>query len=115
VWSHRVSLALTTLAPQPPHSPTNVRRIPCSQRFDRIFRNEGVTGSNPVSSTEFPGQSSFLAASPLAGLTTLKSHTPEAAHKTPARSTSFLRGAFPRRLSPLHGRSRAPHDSGPKT
>ncbi len=27
-----------------------------SERFGRIFRNQGVTGSNPVSSTEHPGQ-----------------------------------------------------------
>jgi hypothetical protein len=29
-------------------------QTPWSERFDRIFRNEGVTGSNPVSSTDFP-------------------------------------------------------------
>ena len=27
-------------------------RFPWSERFDRIFRNEEVTGSNPVSSTK---------------------------------------------------------------
>jgi hypothetical protein len=34
-------------------------RNPWSERFDRIFRNEGITGSNPVSSTERPGQGVF--------------------------------------------------------
>ena len=52
----QVSLGLTTLAPQPPHKSVNAYRFLCSQRFDRIVRNEGVTGSNPVSSTEHPGQ-----------------------------------------------------------
>ena len=35
------------------------RRFPWSEEFDRIFRNEGVTGSNPVSSTECPDQGDF--------------------------------------------------------
>jgi hypothetical protein len=87
----KVSRCLTSLVPQVLHRPTNVCPFPWSERFDRIFRNEGVTGSNPVSSTD---QSSFLAASRLAGLMILKGHAPQAAHKTPARSTSFLARCF---------------------
>jgi len=49
--THLASHCLTSLAPQPPHRPAIECRFPWSQRFDRIFRNEGVTGSNPVSST----------------------------------------------------------------
>jgi hypothetical protein len=33
--------------------------FPLVRRFDRIFRNEGVRGSNPLSSTESPGQGEF--------------------------------------------------------
>ena len=47
-------LRLTTLAPQTRHRIVNARRFPWSQLFDRIFRNEGVTGSHPVSSTFSP-------------------------------------------------------------
>ena len=50
--SHHVSRHLTSLAPQPPHERTDRVQSTCSGRFDRIFRNEGVTGSNPVSSTQ---------------------------------------------------------------
>jgi hypothetical protein len=35
------------LTPQPPHRLTRARRFAWSEGFDRIFRNEGVTGSNP--------------------------------------------------------------------
>jgi len=44
-----VSLRLTPLVPQPPHSMVNGCRFPWSEGFERMFRNEGVTGSNPVS------------------------------------------------------------------
>jgi hypothetical protein len=54
---HVISHDLTSLAPQPPHGPVEERRPPWSDGFDRIVRNEGVTGSNPVSSTKHPGQS----------------------------------------------------------
>jgi len=37
----------------------NPSRFPWSEGFDHIFRNEGVTGSNPVSSTKDPGQGDF--------------------------------------------------------
>jgi hypothetical protein len=50
--AHAVSRRLTSLAPQPPHEAAHRYRSPWSQRFDRIFPNEGVTGSNPVSSTD---------------------------------------------------------------
>jgi hypothetical protein len=49
-----VSQSLTSLAPQPPHKGADGCRFPWSQPSDHIFRNEGVTGSNPVSSTDFP-------------------------------------------------------------
>jgi hypothetical protein len=52
----RVSRRLTPLVPQPRHRAANWSRFPRSERFDRMFRNEGVTGSNPVISTEPPGQ-----------------------------------------------------------
>ena len=51
-----ISPHLTSLAPQPAHQPALGCRFPWSEGFDRIFRNEGVTGSNPVSSTKRPGQ-----------------------------------------------------------
>jgi hypothetical protein len=44
--------ARATAAPQDPQMSLN----PWSGRFDCIFRNEEVTGSNPVSSTERPFQ-----------------------------------------------------------
>ena len=48
----RFSRRLTSLAPQ-----TRSRMVfPLVTAIDRIFRNEGVTGSNPVSSTKRPGQ-----------------------------------------------------------
>jgi len=49
-------VARPTDAPQVSHL---VLFPPWSQSFDRIFRNEGVTGSNPPSSTESPGQRDF--------------------------------------------------------
>jgi hypothetical protein len=48
--------ARPTTAPRPPHKTIMRRCFPWSGGFDCIFRNEGVTGSNPVSSTECPGQ-----------------------------------------------------------
>jgi len=48
---HFASQHLTSLAPHPLHKPTNGRRCPWSTAVDHIFRNEGATGSNPVSST----------------------------------------------------------------
>jgi hypothetical protein len=60
--SHHDSRPLTSLAPQPPHGTARTRRFPWSERFDHIFRNEGVTGSNPVSSTKRPGQGPFVVA-----------------------------------------------------
>ncbi len=44
-------LASAVIAPQPLNSAAKRRCFPWSEGFDRIFRNEGVTGSNPVSST----------------------------------------------------------------
>ena len=44
--------AFTTLVPQALHSPARACRFPWSEGFDCILRNEGVTGSNPVSSTD---------------------------------------------------------------
>jgi hypothetical protein len=58
--THDNSQHLTWLAPQPPHKPAYWQHCPWSDGFDRIFRNEGVTGSNPVSSTESPGQGPVL-------------------------------------------------------
>jgi len=60
VTSHYVSRCLTTFAPQPLHKPGTRSRFPWSEGFDRIFRNEGVTGSNPVSSTKTPWSGRFL-------------------------------------------------------
>ena len=57
--SHKVSLHLTSLGPQLPHKPVNRPYNSWSELFDRIFRNEGVTGSNPVSSTICPGRGHF--------------------------------------------------------
>jgi hypothetical protein len=54
--SDSVSHRLTSLAPQPRHKTLIERRFPWYRRFDLIFRNDEVTGSNPVSSTESPGQ-----------------------------------------------------------
>ena len=54
-----VSPRLTSLGPQLPHRPVDLERFPWSERFEHIFRNEGVTGSNPVSSTKHPGQGDF--------------------------------------------------------
>ena len=54
--SHRVSRGS---APPRPHGPNIECRFPWSGRFDRIFRNEGVMGSNPPSSTESPGRVIF--------------------------------------------------------
>jgi hypothetical protein len=51
--SSQVSRRLTSLVPQPRHRTVLGRRFPWSQHFDHIFRNEEVTGSNPVSSTDF--------------------------------------------------------------
>jgi hypothetical protein len=46
-----VSPPLTWLVPQPRHKHPEWPDNPWSERFDRIFRNEGVGGSNPPSST----------------------------------------------------------------
>jgi hypothetical protein len=53
VKSHVVSPRLTSPVPQPRHTHPEWLQTPWSHRFDRIFRNEGATGSNPVSSTDF--------------------------------------------------------------
>jgi hypothetical protein len=76
-----VSRRLTTLVPQPLHKPINGRRCSWSERYDRIFRNEGVTGSNPVSSTKHPGQGDFgeREGSPIR--TVLSSAAPHGIHK----------------------------------
>jgi hypothetical protein len=42
----RVSRRLTWLVPQPRHRLASTPRFPWSERFDRIFRNEEVAGSN---------------------------------------------------------------------
>ena len=52
-YARQVSRCLTSLVPQPRHKHPEWLQTPWSEGFDRIFRNEGVTGSNPVSSTEF--------------------------------------------------------------
>ncbi len=57
--THHVSRRLTSLGPQPPHKIRDINRFPWSEGFDRIFHNERVTGTNPVSSTKPPGQSRF--------------------------------------------------------
>ena len=44
---------LTPLVPQPRHKPAKSSRFPWSEASDCMFRNEGATGSNPVSSTNF--------------------------------------------------------------
>lgn len=54
VESHVVSPYLATLVPQALHRPANSNRFPWAERRDRIFRNEGAAGSNPVSSTISP-------------------------------------------------------------
>ena len=56
--SHTVMVlrCLTSLVPQPRHRTVNGCHFPWSERFEHIFRNEEVTGSNPVTSTESPGQ-----------------------------------------------------------
>jgi hypothetical protein len=46
-----MSRRLTPLAPQPLHKTGKAYRFSLVRGFERIFRNEGVTGSNPVSST----------------------------------------------------------------
>lgn len=50
-------MARSTAAPQE----RSLRPFALVQAFDRIFRNEGVTGSNPVSSTKQPSQGDFWA------------------------------------------------------
>jgi len=60
--THAVSRCLTSLAPQPPHKTLNRCCPPWSRRFDRIFRNEGVGGSNPPSSTKNSWSEPFLTA-----------------------------------------------------
>ena len=42
---------LTPLAPQPRHKTAAACPFPRSEGLDYIFRNEGVTASNPVEST----------------------------------------------------------------
>jgi hypothetical protein len=90
VMSHcHVSPHLTSLAPQSAHRTRKIKRFPSSAWIDRIFRNERVTGSNPVSSTKHTGQGGFWLRSVLARSTILKSRAPQMAHSTPARSTSL--------------------------
>ena len=57
--SCQISRCLTWLVPQPRHKTVKKRRLPWSERFDCIFRNEKAAGSNPASSTERPGQGGF--------------------------------------------------------
>ncbi len=64
ITSHQVSRHLTPLGPQARHRPANVCGFPWSEGFDCIFRNEGATGSNPVSSTKKPWSGRFLVDSP---------------------------------------------------
>ena len=45
--SHHVSHCLTWLVPQPRHRTVKGRRLPWSEGFDHMFRNEWVTGSIP--------------------------------------------------------------------
>ena len=49
--AYEISRRLTWLASQPLHKDAISRRFLLSEGFDRSFRNEEVTGSNPVSST----------------------------------------------------------------
>jgi hypothetical protein len=64
-------------------------RFPWSESFDRIFRNEGVTGSNPVSSTKHPGQGDFYSYIACPDSAFLILGAPQTAHKIPAVTPSF--------------------------
>ena len=79
--THHVSLCLTTLAPQPRHRPAKAVRFSWSQGFDHIFRKEEVGGSNPVSSTERPGQGDFREYETLAVCTVLPPGAPQPCHR----------------------------------
>ena len=92
--THVASHCLTSLAPQPPHRPAIECRFPWSERFDRIFRNEGVTGSNPVSSTKHPGQGNFDVGEPLLSRSFPSSLAPQVLHMMEPEAPHFLRGAF---------------------
>ena len=68
----------STAAPQD----AKVRRIPWSERFDCIFRNEGAAGSNPASSTERPGQGNVGVPRKLLAAASPASAAPRVFHKT---------------------------------
>ena len=83
-------IARPTAAPQT----RQIGRFPWSERFDCIFRNEEVAGSNPASSTECPVQSDLWSATSLAGFAILLSDVPQALHKTlPLRHLIFCEGS----------------------
>lgn len=81
VMSHcHVSPHLTSLAPQSAHRTRKIKRFPSSAWIDRIFRNEKVGGSNPVSSTKMPWSGRFLGRRMLVGSTILSFRAPQRAH-----------------------------------
>ena len=49
-----ISRRLTSLTPQRLHKPASLRRFPSSQRFDRIFSNEGVCRSTSPTGCQTP-------------------------------------------------------------
>ena len=65
----------------------------------RIFRNEGVTGSNPVSSTETPGQDDSTKLNSRAVGLILAPVAPQTVHKLESGSTSSCARCF---LTPPH-------------
>lgn len=102
------SRSLTSLGPQPPHKPAERYRFPWSEGFDRIFRNEGVGGSNPPSSTKPPGQRCFCPAPDEPIRTLVESRAPQRPHKIGTVTPSFSARCFltsPHGSSPLQVRS----------
>ncbi len=57
----KLRLATTHSRRSPHNRPTGYQQVlfPLVTAIGRIFRNEGGTGSNPVSSIKHPGQSDF--------------------------------------------------------
>lgn len=88
---HLGSRRLTSLAPQPLHNPAIGCRSSWSESFDRISRNERVTGSSPVSSTDLPWIRRYLLALRFDRFGILKSRVPHMAHKRCRRSWSTRR------------------------
>jgi hypothetical protein len=93
-------LNIAYLHPKTPGRTPNVVK-PCetTQNAERtlvLFRNEGVTGSNPVSSTTRPGQGDIRVADflPTVRGSAMNRVTP------PARTTREIRRAHPRALRP---------------